>query len=271
MIRATGIMKITNFRTWTALIACAFLSAPAYALGISDLGVAGGFWTGGQLRDVSNVTAWGNHLLGLDADETETASASGDNNLATENYKTGRNYDGTLGGGTLITGTVSEYDWVVARYGDNRYVLYDVPDLPGNTIPLTSGTIWTKQSGQSYPLSAGLIGYQVRFLSRMAERRLCCWGPHWAASGHFGGSRRRDLRERNPNRKVAAFERPLLRYVLFSGVYLPMARYRSGSLPDTAASAHHQPRAFPFPLSQLPLERILWRLRHRYLAMDRQQ
>ena len=51
-------MKITNFKTWAALIACAFLAAPAEALSISDPGVAGGFWAGGQVGNVTNVTAW---------------------------------------------------------------------------------------------------------------------------------------------------------------------------------------------------------------------
>ena len=102
-------MKITNFRTWAALITCAFLTAPAEALSISDPGVAGGFSAIGQVGDVANVTAWGNHLLGLDVvDATTTADAAGDtgtNNAASEFYKTGLNsYDGTLTGGTQIRG-----------------------------------------------------------------------------------------------------------------------------------------------------------------------
>ena len=97
-------MKITNFKTWAALIACAFLAVPAEALSISDPGVAGGFWAGGQVGNVTNVTAWANHLLSLGASATATADASGDNNAATETYKTGlNNYNATLTARTTIS------------------------------------------------------------------------------------------------------------------------------------------------------------------------
>jgi hypothetical protein len=154
-------MKVTNFKTCAALIACVFLSAQVYALTISDPGVAGGFWAGGQVGDVTNVTAWGNYLLGLGANRTARVDASGDTNAATETYKTGlNNYNGALNGGTAISGSnnVAQYAWAMARYGDNRYVLYYVPHLGGNTIPLTSESIWTRESGLPYGLTR-LTGY----------------------------------------------------------------------------------------------------------------
>ena len=156
-------MKITNFRTWATFVACAFLATPAAALPltINDPGVAGGFWGGAQLGDVTNLTAWGNHLLGLGASATVTADALGDNNAATENYKTGlNNYNATLTGGTAVSGTnnVSAYTWVVAKYGDTRYVLYYVPQLGGTTIPLSSEPIWARESGRGYALMS-FVGY----------------------------------------------------------------------------------------------------------------
>lgn len=97
----------------------------------------------------------------MGANTTATADADGDNNAATENYKTGlNNYNGTLTGGTAISlsSDLFPYTWVLAKYGDARYVLYYVPDLGGNTIPLTSEPLWAKESGAGY-LRTTLTGY----------------------------------------------------------------------------------------------------------------
>lgn len=47
---------------------------------------------------------------------------------------------------------------MIAKYGNTQYVLYYVPDLGGNTIPLTSEPMWVKDSGAGFTLS-NFIGY----------------------------------------------------------------------------------------------------------------
>lgn len=151
-------MKITNWKTWVATLACVTLVGPAYALTINDPGVVGTVDAGTQNSSTDNEEDWSNYLLSLGTNTTSTFDADG--NGTTEDYETGNNdYSGTVSGGTQIddgSNDVSGYLWVLAKYdGQNAgYVLFYVPDLlVANTIPLFSDSIWTNIKGEGYQLS----------------------------------------------------------------------------------------------------------------------
>ncbi len=158
-------MKVSGFKTWMAAIAITLLTAPAYALSLTDPGVVGAAAgestpSGAQFGDPLEMLAVAQHLLNMGANETELTGCSLSG--STSCYKTGPvDYNATLVGGTHVSNlggaaqNVAAYEWVLAKYdGPNAgYVLFHIPTF-GSTIPGLSNPLWTNPGGNGYGISS---------------------------------------------------------------------------------------------------------------------
>lgn len=147
-----------------AISGVCLMATSGFALSLTDPGVVGSIEAGTQSGDVENVTEWANHLLDLGASQTETADGNIPLDGDTENYATSStDYNGDLSGGTRIDGAtptgLDAFEWVVGKYdGQNAgYVLFNMSDFGGDTIPEFSFDIWGTHAGQ-YQLS-NITGY----------------------------------------------------------------------------------------------------------------
>ena len=161
-------MKVSGFKTWMAAIAITLLTAPAYALSLTDPGVVGaanGSTAPQGFGAPSTLLAVAQHLLNMAAN---TADPTGCNiqPQGSSCYRTGTTeYSATLTGGTSVSGlngvsqNVGSYEWVLAKYdGPNAgYVLFHIPTF-GNIIPGLSAPIWTNSAGNGYGIS-GYVGW----------------------------------------------------------------------------------------------------------------
>jgi hypothetical protein len=160
-------MKVSGCKTLIVAVAFALLTAPAYALSLTDPGVVGaanGSTAPQGFGAPSTLLAVAQHLLDMAAN---TADPTGCNILpqGTSCYKTGTTeYSATLTGGTAVSGlngasqNVAGYEWVLAKYdGPNAgYVLFHIPTF-GNIIPGLSAPLWTNTAGAGY----GISGYMA--------------------------------------------------------------------------------------------------------------
>jgi hypothetical protein len=148
---------------WAAAIAVTLLTAPAYALSITDDGVVGA--ASGETKDdfsggaVGIATGISNHLLAMGENDSDPNGCA--LNGTDTCYQTGPDpYSGTVSGGTENSsgtfGGASSYEYVLAKYNGNNagYVLYHIPSLaPGFTLPLLPTGIWQNNQGTGYALS----------------------------------------------------------------------------------------------------------------------
>ena len=120
--------------------------AQAHALTINDAGVVGTIWAGTQNSSVDNEIDWGTYLLNMGTNATATADGNIPPDGVDEDYETGNNdYSGTLTGGLqLDSSDVSGYEYALGKYdGQNAgYVLFNIPDLGGSSIPEYPNPIW---------------------------------------------------------------------------------------------------------------------------------
>jgi hypothetical protein len=155
-------MKIRSFlMIWVTAIAVTLLTAPAYALSLSDPGVVGA--ASGETADdfsggaVGIATGISNHLLGMPINDTDPDNC--DLNGTDTCYETGPNdFSGTVSGGTEVGGGTiagsTNFLYVLAKYdGPNAgYVLFHMPTLSG-TIPLLPTGIWGNENDTGFGLS----------------------------------------------------------------------------------------------------------------------
>jgi VPDSG-CTERM motif len=154
-------MKIRSLTIWATAIAATLLTAPAYALSLSDPGVVGAA-SGETAGDfccgaVAIATGIGEHLLDMPVNDSDpdNCNLSGDVTC----YQTGpNNHEGDLTGGTEVGGGTiagaSNFLYVLAKYdGPNAgYVLFHMPTLSG-TIPLLPTGIWGNENDTGFGLS----------------------------------------------------------------------------------------------------------------------
>ena len=151
-------MKKSFLLLFAATTCVCLMAASGFALTINDPGVVGTIDSGTQNASVDNVTEWANFLLGLGANETVTADGNTPLDGVTEDYATSStDYSDTLTGGLRINGAtpdVSGYEWVLGKYdGKNAgYVLFNMADYGGSSIPEFSYSIWGDNPEQ-YQLS----------------------------------------------------------------------------------------------------------------------
>jgi hypothetical protein len=164
-------MKVSGFKTWMAALALTLLTAPAYALSLTDpgvVGVANASVAPQAFGAPATMVTVAQQLLDMAANTADPIGCA----IATQGgfcYKTGATeYSATLTNtytkvenlnGALQN--VGGYEWVLAKYdGPNAgYVLFYIPTF-GNIIPGLSAPIWTNRSGNGY----GISGYMA-------------WGP----------------------------------------------------------------------------------------------
>ena len=164
-------MKVSGFKTWMAAIALTLLTAPAYALSLTDpgvVGVANGSVAPQAFGAPATLQAVAQHLLNMAANTADPGGCA----IAVQGsscYQTGATeYNATLSSTYTkvenLNGAaqnVAGYEWVLAKYdGPNAgYVLFHIPTF-GTTIPGLSAPIWTNNAGNGY----GISGYMA-------------WGP----------------------------------------------------------------------------------------------
>jgi len=167
----TMVMNVSGFKTWMAAIAITLLTAPAYALSLTDpgvVGVANGQTAPQAFGAPGTLLAVAQHLLDMAANTADPTGCT----IAPQGsscYRTGATeYSATLSGAYTkvenLTGApqnVGAFEWVLAKYdGPNAgYVLFHIPTF-GATIPGLSAPIWTNNAGNGY----GISGYMA-------------WGP----------------------------------------------------------------------------------------------
>jgi hypothetical protein len=146
-------MNVPMVKTCTTLLAGFLFSSQAVAvLTIEDAGVVGTIEGGPQAANVATVTPWAQFLLDQDNGYDDTVSG-----IHYTTRTTPPEYDGTLTGGTRIDGSkinITGFEWVLGKYdGQNAgYVLFNVSDWGGATIPEYSYSIWGNNAEQ-YQLS----------------------------------------------------------------------------------------------------------------------
>src|SRR5262245_48280016 len=103
-------MKVSGFKTWMAAIAITLLTAPAYALSLSDPGVVGAAngatiatsGGGNGFGTLAQATGVAQHLLDMLANTTDPTGCA-IQPKGTSCYKTGSTeYSATLTGGTKV-------------------------------------------------------------------------------------------------------------------------------------------------------------------------
>ena len=142
----------------------ALMATNGFAVSIDPdgLGVVGTIETGTQNSNPTNEIQWSQYLLNLALADTATVDANTPLDGKTEDYDTNdvHDYSGLLtqvGGGTQVApgSDITNYEYVLGKYnGQNAgYVLFNVSELGGTTIPLLSDDIWTNNQGNGYGLS----------------------------------------------------------------------------------------------------------------------